>query len=45
MLTITLLLLLAAFVALFAHWIWGKPSLSIAVFCLLMIELLRSVPR
>jgi len=44
MLTLTLLLVLAAFVATIASWGWNKPSLHLAVLLLVMIELLRVIP-
>jgi len=45
MLTVTFLLVLAAFIAVLASWGWGKPSLHLAVLLLVILELLRLGPR
>lgn len=43
--TISLLLLVAAFVACIASWGWSKPSLHLAVILIIVFELLHVLPR
>lgn len=45
MLTVTFLLVIAAFIAVIASWGWGKPSLHLAVLFLVLVELLKLIPK
>jgi hypothetical protein len=44
LITVTLLLVLAAFIAVLASWGWGKPALHLAVLLLAIVHLLSLMP-
>lgn len=44
MLTLTVLLALAAFIATLASWGWNKPALHLAVLLLCILELIQILP-